>query len=418
MLQIGRSLWSILFSLSALVVPSYFKFVLESNSLTLASVICICGYSVRRRFGRRISLHAPLSINHAPKEVPYDVKILSYNIFLRPPFVRNNANDFKNERLREFINRMDEFDIISLQEIFWLANSRQRTLLQAARDRGFKYHAESVSASWRSAKFIDAGLLILSKYPILESDAHIYRAGNQIDGWAAKQVIYAKIQISGAFFLHVFNTHLQASYFDNHESHNKTNDVARAAQVVEMASFISRKTAGSPYPILITGDFNINSREVGSPETETQEYKYMMQTLDPSGNLRDLLKESYNGMHPITYGDIYEHIQGEEIIYLPKETILTHIADHCCGLSIDYALFSDTKCNQDENILEVISAKVQEFSADPSVVKCSQLSDHYGIITSLRVNKSDVCIEKSKNNLGQTTISYPIGFEHTTDYIL
>jgi len=395
MLLVGRSLWSILLSLSVLVVPSYFKFVLDSNSLTGASMLAIGFVSLRRRLTGKA--HQMLSIKHGPKyEVPYDVKVLSYNIFLRPPLVKNNADDFKNERLKEFINHIDQFDIISLQEMFCLANTRQRVLLNAARAKGFKYHCESVNASWYSAKFIDAGLLILSKYPILESDGYIYRSGNQIDSWAAKQVIYAKIQITGTFFLHVFNTHLQASYFDSHESHNKINDFARADQVSEMATFIEKKTSGSPYPILITGDFNINSRETGSPNNETREYKYMMETLDPSGTrLRDLLKESHNGVHPITYGDVHERVDGDKVIYSPKETLLTHTADHCCNLSIDYVFFGDTPSNQAENVVEVVSAKVEEFLVDPAVVKCSQLSDHYGITTTLRVNKSDVCVEKN-----------------------
>jgi len=396
MLLVGRSLWSILLSLSVLVVPSYFKFVVESNSLTGASVLAICLLSVRRRLAAWKSI--PLSIKHGPKsDVPYDVKVLSYNIFLRPPLVKNNADDFKNERLKEFINHIDQYDIISLQEMFCLANSRQRVLLNAAREKGFKYHCESINAAWYTAKFIDAGLLIMSKYPILESDGYIYRSGNQIDGWAAKQVIYAKIQITGTFFLHVFNTHLQASYFDSHENHNKINDFARADQVSEMAAFIEKKTSGSPYPILVTGDFNINSREVGSPNNETREYKYMMETLDPTGTrLRDLLKEEYNGIHPITYGDVHEQVSGDKITYIPRETLLTHTADHCCGLSIDYVFFGDTESNKSANVLEVVSAKVEEFLVDPAVVKCSQLSDHYGITTTLRVNKSDVCVEEEK----------------------
>jgi len=338
-----------------------------------------------------------LSIKHASSpDVPYDVNVLSYNIFLRPPFIKNNADDFKNERLMEFINHIHKYDIISLQEMFCLGNYRQRVLLAAAREKGFKYYAESVNASWSSAKFIDAGLLILSKYPILETDGYIYRSGNQIDGWAAKQVIYAKIQITGVFFLHLFDTHLQASYFDTHESHNKVNDFARADQVSEMADFIKKKTQGSPYPVLVTGDFNINSRDPSSPYIETAEYKYMMNTLDPSGGrLRDLLKESYGGVHPITYGDVYENVEDGKVVLTPRETVLTHKADHCCGLSIDYVFYGDTPENRVENVLEVVSAKVEEFNVDPAVVKCSQLSDHYAIHTKLRVNKSDVCIERS-----------------------
>jgi len=289
--------------------------------------------------------------------------------------------------LREFLKYIDNYDIISLQEIFCLANSRQQLLVNAAFDKGFKHFVRSKKPTWLSGKFIDAGLLILSKFPIVESDGHIYRSGNQIDSWAAKQVIYAKVQIADTLFLHIFNTHLQASYFDNHEDSNKINDFARADQVTEMADFIRKKTCNSPHPTLLTGDFNINSREPGSPSCETAEYKQMMAKLDPSGVwLRDLLKEANNGLHPITYGDFCEQVESGVVKKIPTETLLTHTADYCCAQSIDYILFADVPTASDV-ALEVVNTKIEKFLVDPSSVKCSQLSDHYGVATTLHLNK-------------------------------
>jgi len=381
---------SLLLYLSLAALPSYFKLVLDNTPLTSASVLLICFFTM---WGKCVGHKSPLSMHdnidttsHNFDSHNREVKVLSYNIFLRPPLVRNNADDFKNERLKEFINYIDKYDIISLQEIFCLANYRQQILVQTAFKRGFKYFTESKRSTWLSGKLIDAGLLILSKYPIVQSDGHIYRSGNQIDGWAAKQVIYAKVQVSEKLFLHVFNTHLQASYYDSSDNHNKLNDFARADQVSEMADFIKKKTHGTSYPVLVTGDFNINSRDPISGSSETIEYKRMMETLDSSGVwLRDLLKEAYNGMHPITYGDFHEQVEGATITRSPKETLLTHTADHCCGLSIDYILYGDAT-SKGEVALEVASTSIEEFIVDPSVVKCSQLSDHYGITTTLRVN--------------------------------
>lgn len=127
----GRSLWSSVFlSLGVVAVPTYFKFVLASNSLTGASVLLICYLSARNRFsskplplcnanahifGMQAMLRKPYQLTWL--ETPRDVRVLSYNIFLRPPFVRNNLDDFKNERLKEFINHIDKYDIISLQEV-------------------------------------------------------------------------------------------------------------------------------------------------------------------------------------------------------------------------------------------------------------------------------------------------------------
>ena len=76
-------------------------------------------------------------------------------------------------------------------------------------------------------KFLDGGLLILSKQPIIEQDSIVYTAGHQIDAWSAKGCIYAKIQVGSSedCFMHVFNTHLQADY-------DVQNSSTRQAQVM------------------------------------------------------------------------------------------------------------------------------------------------------------------------------------------
>lgn len=86
---------------------------------------------------------------------------------------------------------------------------------------------------------------------------------------------------------------------------------------------------------------------------------------------------------------------------LPKEILLTHPADHCCGQSIEYQfnrlsmftlkktsyiLFADAPIESDI-VLEVGETTIEEFLVDPSIVKCSQLSDHYGVATTLCLNK-------------------------------
>jgi len=377
--------WSIVMKLSLFLIPSYFTFVMENNVLTGASFLLYFGLlSFIRKSSRNSRDH--LGVTFGGKfESPYNVRVLTYNIFLRPPLIKNNEDDFKNERLAEFLRtEIDRFDIVCLQEMFNLANYRQQLLLQIAREKGFPYYAKSVNPSWFSGKFIDAGLVILSRYPIWETDGMIYRSGNQIDGWAAKQVIYAKVQVTPNYFVHVFTTHMQASYYDNHQSINVINDKARATQVQEMADFIKAKTEISPYPVLITGDFNIDSVQ------ENEEYQYMFNTLKGAKpTVKDLLKEFHNS-HPITYGDFFHTPHETEMgkmVPVPRDTVLTHKADYCCGLSIDYIMIADTEENAREKVVEVTDTQVEPFFVDGH--KFGQLSDHYGISTTLRINKID-----------------------------
>jgi hypothetical protein len=55
------------------------------------------------------------------------INIAAYNIFLRPPMVKNNESDHKDARLKEFIKQLPEFDIVCLQEMFGFLNKRKQT---------------------------------------------------------------------------------------------------------------------------------------------------------------------------------------------------------------------------------------------------------------------------------------------------
>ena len=139
-------------------------------------------------------------------DAPREIKVLTYNMFLRPPGVKNNADDFKNERFQAFLKEIENFDIVCLQEIFSLGNIRQRKLIRFCEQNGFPFHVRSSPPNSLSLayKFVDAGLLIISRFPIVERDRHIYTQGNQVDEWTSKQVIYAKIQLSRSNFLNVY----------------------------------------------------------------------------------------------------------------------------------------------------------------------------------------------------------------------
>jgi hypothetical protein len=177
---------------------------------------------------------------------PNQLRTISYNLFMRPgiTWIRNNESDHKDVRLQAFLRHLDSFDIICLQEMFALLSFRQRRLILEAEQRGFCHAAVAGAPTWlfwdRNGRFkipfLDAGVVTLSRHPILKTDSHYYRLGNQIDGWAPKQVLWALIRLPGEDnLLHVFNTHMQASYYD---APSGVSDMARAKQVAELAQFV------------------------------------------------------------------------------------------------------------------------------------------------------------------------------------
>src|SRR3954453_16972123 len=78
------------------------------------------------------------------------IKVLTYNIFLRPPPIKNNENDWKDERLEDFAKVIHNFDIICLQEMFGAFNSRKQSLIRYATKAGFFFYIDTSSPSFLS----------------------------------------------------------------------------------------------------------------------------------------------------------------------------------------------------------------------------------------------------------------------------
>jgi hypothetical protein len=107
-----------------------------------------------------------LNTNHLQEEkilTRKTIKVLTYNIFLRPPPVKNNENDWKDERMADFTKLFDNFDIVCLQEMFGTFNNRKQELIKYANKSGLFFYCESPSPSFFSKFLIDGGLIILSR---------------------------------------------------------------------------------------------------------------------------------------------------------------------------------------------------------------------------------------------------------------
>jgi endonuclease/exonuclease/phosphatase family metal-dependent hydrolase len=142
-----------------------------------------------------------------------DIRVLTYNIFLRPPPLKTNEDDYKDERLEDFIKEFEHFDIICLQEMFSTCSYRKTKIVKAAVHAGFFFFVETYSPSMFNFRVIDGGLIILSRFPIENYSFVPFDDGVLCDNLSEKGVLYANIRVKNTN-LHIFNTHLQASYSD------------------------------------------------------------------------------------------------------------------------------------------------------------------------------------------------------------
>ena len=358
------------------------------------------------------------SKNNLNEELSYrnSVRLLSYNFFLRPPPVNNNGSDYKNERLKDFIEFLPEFDIICFQEIFTTLTDRKHQMIREAAKSGFKYHVSSRPPSFLSEYITDAGLLILSRYEIVECDYYDYYLNISGDAPSNKGIIYAKIKINNRY-LFLFNTHLQSTYFDESQSNINDTIQVRTKQTEELINFVYNKLLTFPRDeiekglVLIVGDFNIDAHnnqflreKYKLPKYKITEYELLRKKFSKLGAAIDIMYKKYNN-HLYTFGN-NDRPEYDQVLTGKAEFNLKQTLDYMWEIIPDYELniYSKgyIKLNQnseqkqlnknveDNDKINVLynTFKVQEFLVKNRTYQ--QLSDHFGISVELSLpNKNN-----------------------------
>jgi endonuclease/exonuclease/phosphatase family metal-dependent hydrolase len=353
------------------------------------------------------------------------LKVLTYNLFIRPPGINARGNDYKDERLAEFIKVIDSYDVICLQELFGAFSSRQHKFLDAAKERGFTHSVVSPHVGWFSGFLVDGGLCLISKHRIVAQHTLTYPKGTASDQLAAKGVLHALLEVAsddasaGTQHVHVFCTHLQSSYYPAKglfsEGFLKSNAI-RVAQLGALKAFIETCLADDSHDALLVGDFNVNARQHthGSDEHElvdaqfggfhgaarvevaddhefhvSAHYHELLDALaSPAYTIFDTLRDAAESIglhaHPVTIGDVVMH--GEKIE--PREILLTDEHDLRCRQCLDYVFLLQRANAQDGTHVDVDAelhphTYVERFAIESEGVTSSQLSDHYGVVSNV-----------------------------------
>ncbi len=160
-------------------------------------------------------------------------RAVTYNIWgLTVPFLTQPSRITDIARLLPSLNA----DVVALEETF---TKKAKILTQI---HEYPYQAWGPS---KSGLIQNSGLLLLSKWPIVETATRRYSrcAGN--DCLSHKGILYARIRVDGIGDINIFSTHQNSAGCDT----------LRELQVAELAQFV-REHQGS-FPSLILGDFNV-----------------------------------------------------------------------------------------------------------------------------------------------------------------
>ena len=363
---------------------------------------------------------AKMPLNHY-SDHKGSIKILSYNFFARPPPINTNGHDdYKNERLNDFIELLPDFDIICFQEIFTTFNDRKHKMIREAAKVGLKYYLTNKAPSFFSKYITDSGLLILSRYEIIENDSYNYYLNISGDAPSNKGILYAKIKIDDKY-LFLFNTHTQSSYYDESQKNINNTIQVRTAQIEELINFVYNKLLIIPKEqvekgcVLIVGDFNIDAHDNKNlrekyqiPKYKITEYELLKKKLSKLGTAIDLMEKKYKN-HLYTFGNNdkpeYDKVLTGKYDLNMKQT-LDYMWEIIPNYNLDifknslsqYNLFDDNEEEEendddnDNNEKGKIKILYDTFKVEEFLVKnkpYQQLSDHFGISVEISANSDD-----------------------------
>ena len=333
------------------------------------------------------------------------IRLLTYNFFCRPPPINSNDGDYKDARLNDFLEQLQNFDIICFQELFTTLNDRKHKMIREGAKVGLRFYASPRVPSFFSKYLTDSGLLILSRYPILENEFYEYFINVSGDAPSNKGVLYAKIKINDNF-LFLFNTHLQSTYYDESQKKIDCTIQVRTTQTEELINFVFNKLIALPKEeinngcIIIAGDFNIDAHDnkfaktkYKIPNYNISEYNLLKLKFQKLGTAIDLMEKKYNE-HLYTYGDNekeeYDHTLTSKIERNMKQT-LDYIWEIIPNFNNEiykegYNMINDNYSFEDKNNANKIKVLYDSFKVQEFLVKnrpYQQLSDHFGVSVDL-----------------------------------
>ena len=254
----------------------------------------------------------------------------------------------------------DDYGIITFGKLFklnGLYNYYKQKFLYYLKQTGFKYTVD-LGRQWGKLK--GSGLLIVSKYPIIESKHYYFstmkKEVSNMDSFASKGILLAKIKKKN-FVYNIINTHFQA-WVKNYKQ--------RALASLAMRNFIKNNITNTEEPVIICGDFNED--KIHLPKRVSLLFK-IMDVLEPK-RLPNTPKFTYNR-------------QFNEFVGLDGST---YTFSQC----IDYILYSKQykqPISSNYRIIHLLSlnkylVNIQRY--DKHILFTRQLSDHYPVLATFK----------------------------------
>lgn len=157
-------------------------------------------------------------------------------------------------------------DVVVLQEAFDNASSDALTANASAQ---YPFHTpvvgrsrsgwDATSGSYSATTPEDGGVTVLSKWPIVRQEQHIYKDACGSDWWSNKGFAYAELNVNGTR-VHIVGTHTQST--DPGCGAGEAAEI-RGRQFRQIDAFLDAKNVPASEQVIVAGDLNVDSH---SPE--------------------------------------------------------------------------------------------------------------------------------------------------------
>lgn len=299
------------------------------RALGLICTLVLCAQPVWAALPSEAPVSA--SATKRPLAAPVQIKVLSLNVWGLPAPIGRQLS----ERMERIAEAVQPYDVVLLQETF------DQTTADLPVRAAFPYAYHHLNGDlWHQS----SGLMVLSRYPIVETDFMPFPHAVIPDAFANKGVLFTRIRHPELGFVDLYNTHYQSREGEEPaEVRTQTDNPTLVRLLLKHNRY---------YPTVLGGDFNFYP--------DKREYRDLHRRLD--------LIDTYASARPVAAEGqrISHHTHPSWIAYSDKETRIDYI------FALKSALWN----------YRVTDTRI--VFREP--IRGHMLSDHLGVSTTLEIS--------------------------------
>ena len=296
------------------------------------------------------------------------IKTVTYNTFLRPHIVQNDAQQQRALRIPNMLSQF-QADVICLQECW--SKFAVHHLIKNLKKHG--YHHIVKTKQVKSFKLLHAGLITCSKYPIVEVEFVPFESCSGTDCLATKGFLYSQILHPMLGRVNVFNIHLQFVTATRLSSNDIQKLNVQESQLQKWYNFVQSRKFQPQDIVLLAGDWNFDT------VNNESEFNVLLERLQVT--LPQLV-----GSQTVSVDPSQNNLVGrgnEARKYGCVNVLYTGENCECCPSRwVDFVVYSKNHRQPVDASCEIHAVKVPGF-ATRWMKDCTQLSDHYPVVATL-----------------------------------